>query len=100
MTQNVSLPTASNVTSTSVSWPGPEARLTPAKDEPVARLPNPDAAHLEDGAVRQRLGEASALTRLEGKRAGRARRKLKQRIRRPPQRDVAGKYLEGARARL
>src|SRR5262245_43705225 len=75
---------------------GPEGGLTPAEDEPFARLPDPDAANLEDSAVRQRLGEASTLMRLEGERAGRTRCELKQRVRRPPQCDVARKYLEGA----
>ena len=38
----------------------PKGRLTPTEDKPFARLPHPDAADLEDGAVRQCLGEASA----------------------------------------
>ena len=77
----------------------PEGRLTPTEDKPFARLPHPDAADLEDGAVRQCLGEASAFTGLEGKRAGRARCKPEQRVRRPPQRDVARENLEGTRRR-
>src|SRR5262245_36527116 len=75
---------------------GPEGGLTPAEDEPFARLPDPDAADLKHSAVRQRLGEASTLMRLECQRARRARRELKQDVRRPPQRDVARKDLEGA----
>jgi len=47
--------------------------LTRTEDKPFARLPHPDAADLEDGAVRQCLGEASAFMGLEGKRAGRAK---------------------------
>ena len=77
----------------------PEGRLTPTEDKPFARLPHPDAADLEDGAVRQCLGEASALMGLEGKRTGRARCKPEQCVRRPPQRDITRENLEGARGR-
>jgi hypothetical protein len=35
-----------------------ERRLAPAEDEPLARLPHPDAPDLEDDTVGQCLGEA------------------------------------------
>ena len=50
-----------------------EGRLTPAEDKPFARLPHQNAADLEDRSIRQCLGEASALTGLEGKGTRRAR---------------------------
>ena len=77
----------------------PKGRLTPTEDKPFARLPHPNAADLEDRSVRQCLGEASAFMGFEGKRAGRARCKPEQCVRRPPQRDVARENLEGARGR-
>lgn len=75
---------------------GAKGRLSPTENKALARQPHPDAADFEDFAARQRLREASTFARLECKRAWRARREREQRVRRPPQGNIAREQLESA----
>src|ERR1700754_164231 len=77
-----------------------ETGLTPAEREALARLPDRDAANLEDAAVRLRLDQAPLPARVlswfERQHAGALRRELKELIRPPPCADLARENFERA----
>lgn len=73
-----------------------EGRLAPGEPQPMGRLPDDDAPDLEHRAVGQRFGEAPAGLRIEGHRAGRARREPEQFVGLPPGADLGGEDRKGA----
>src|ERR1700755_1453395 len=77
-----------------------ETGLTPAEREALARLPDRDAANLEDAAVRLRLERAPLPAPLPGRcerqHAGALRRELKELIGPPPCADLARENVERA----